>query len=74
MIIALFIDLQIFVFAEPRDACSDLTNAANLTSEHVLLVNRGTCTFGSKAKVAHKTNASAIIIINNEPGGVLCNL
>lgn len=57
-----------FVFAEPRDACADLTNAPLLTSEHVLLVNRGTCTYGQKAKFAQRTNASAIVIINNEPG------
>jgi len=57
-----------FVFAEPRDACSDLTNANILTSDHVLLVNRGTCTFGTKAKFASKTNATAVIVINNEPG------
>jgi len=57
-----------FVFAEPRDACSDLTNAEHLTSDHVLLVHRGTCTFGTKAKFAEKTNATGIIIINNEPG------
>lgn len=56
------------MFAEPRDACQDLSNAGNLTSQHVLLVARGTCTFGTKAKNANKTNASAIIIINNEPG------
>lgn len=57
-----------FVFAEPRDACNPLTNAQLLTSEHVLLVHRGTCTFGTKAKHAQLTNASAIVIINNEPG------
>ena len=57
-----------FVFAEPRDACQDLTNGHLLTNDHVLLVNRGTCTFGTKAKFSSKTNASAIIIINNEPG------
>ena len=57
-----------FVFAEPREACTDLTNAHLLTSDHVLLVNRGTCTYGQKAKIAQKTSASAIIIINNEPG------
>jgi hypothetical protein len=34
----------------------------------VLLVHRGTCTFGTKAKNAQKTNATGIIIINNEPG------
>lgn len=57
-----------FVFAEPREACTDLTNADKLTSDHVLLVNRGTCTYGQKAKIAQKTKASAIVIINNEPG------
>jgi hypothetical protein len=31
-------------------------------------VNRGSCTFGTKAKIANKTNATAIIVINNEPG------
>jgi len=57
-----------FVFAEPRDACTDLTSAEHLTSDHFLLVHRGTCTFGTKAKFAEKTKASGIIIINNEPG------
>ena len=57
-----------FVFAEPRDACSELTNAHLLTEDHILLAHRGTCTFGTKAKNAEKTNAKAIIIINNEPG------
>jgi hypothetical protein len=57
-----------FVFAEPRDACEDLTNAEHLTSDHVILAHRGKCTFGTKAKIAERTNASGIIIINNEPG------
>lgn len=57
-----------FVFAEPRDACADLENAAHLTNDHVVLVNRGTCTFGTKATIVSKTKASAVIIINNEPG------
>jgi len=57
-----------FVFAEPRDACSELTNANLLTENHVLLVNRGTCTFGTKAKNAQLTKAKAVVIVNNEPG------
>lgn len=57
-----------FVFAEPRDACEELSNADMLTEDHVLLVHRGTCTFGTKAKNAERTNATGIIIINNEPG------
>lgn len=57
-----------FVFAEPRDACTRLENGDLITQDHILLVNRGTCTFGQKAKVAQSTNASSVIIINNEPG------
>ena len=57
-----------FVFAEPRDACEELTNAAQLTSDHVVLVNRGTCTYGQKSKNVQSAGASAVVIINNEPG------
>jgi hypothetical protein len=57
-----------FVFAEPRDACSDLENAEHLTSDHVIIANRGKCTFGTKALTVSKTAASGLIIINNEPG------
>ncbi len=58
-----------FVFAEPRDACGPLTNGDKLTSDDVVLANRGTCTYGTKAKnVQQSSKASAIIIINNEPG------
>jgi hypothetical protein len=57
-----------FVFAEPRDACERLTNSDFITSDHILLAHRGTCTFGTKAKIAQESGASAILIINNEPG------
>lgn len=57
-----------FVFSEPRDACQELTNADLLTEEHVILANRGNCTFGTKAKFAKNTKAKAIVILNNEPG------
>lgn len=57
-----------FVFPEPRDGCSEVENAAIYTSDHVLLMKRGNCTFGTKAKLAAKTAASGVIIINNEPG------
>jgi len=57
-----------FVFAEPRDACGPLTNADKLTADMVVLANRGTCTYGTKAKNVMQTSATAIIIINNEPG------
>jgi hypothetical protein len=58
-----------FVFAEPRDGCSEITNADSITKDHVVLVHRGICTFGSKAKnIQERTKASGLIIINNEPG------
>jgi hypothetical protein len=56
-----------FVFAEPRDACSTLLNTG-LTADHVIIANRGNCTFGSKAKIVKDSPATAIIVINNEPG------
>ena len=59
---------KIFVFPEPRDGCSEIENAAIYTSNHVLLLKRGSCTFGTKARFAAKTAASGAIIINNEPG------
>ena len=39
----------------------------------MFLVPRGNCTFGTKAKNAHKTKASAILIINNEPVSNICH-
>ncbi len=57
-----------FIFPVPRDACSDIENSDKITENMVFLVPRGNCTFGTKAKNAHKTRASAILIINNEPG------
>lgn len=57
-----------FVFAEPRDACEPLVNAKQLTDEYVVLANRGTCTYGQKAKNVQGAGASAVVIINNEPG------
>lgn len=57
-----------FVFAEPRDGCDAYTNSHLITPEHIVFANRGRCTYGTKAKLAQAANASAIIIINNEPG------
>ena len=57
-----------FIFANPRDGCEPIQLSHPLNSSYVLLVHRGTCTFGTKAKNAQNANASAIVIINNEPG------
>ena len=59
---------KFFVFPEPRDGCSDIEDPARYTSNHILLLKRGNCTFGTKARIAAKTSASGAIIINNEPG------
>lgn len=59
---------KIFVFAEPRNACSELTNGHLFTADHVVLAHRGVCTYGTKATIVSHTKASAIVIINNEPG------
>ena len=57
-----------FIFPEPRDGCQEFTNSHLFDETFVLLVNRGNCTFGTKAKNAVKTKASGLIIVNNEPG------
>ena len=62
------LERKIFVFPEPRDACTEILNPGEYTVDYVLLVHRGNCTFGTKAHIAARTAASAIIIINNEPG------
>jgi len=59
---------KVFVFPDPRDACEEIKNPEYYTEDHVLLVNRGKCTFGTKAKNAQKTKATGIVIVNNEPG------
>lgn len=65
-----------FVFAEPRDGCGALTLPSIVTAEGaavapadvVVLVHRGTCSFGIKANHAHDAGVSALVIVNNEPG------
>jgi hypothetical protein len=59
---------KMFVFAEPRDACTELTNLEPITADHVVLVKRGSCTFGQKALNVRKTLARVMVVINNEPG------
>ncbi|KAL5722215.1 hypothetical protein ACHQM5_005761 [Ranunculus cassubicifolius] len=47
------------VLADPPDACTTLKN------ETVVLVQRGTCSFTTKAKLAQDAGASAIIVKND---------
>ena len=46
------------------DGCSALTNAANIAGR-IALVERGTCTFQTKAFNAQSAGATAVIIYNN---------
>ncbi|CAG7904405.1 unnamed protein product [Brassica rapa] len=60
--------------AEPLDACSDLTNkpeqSSNGTSPFVLIV-RGGCSFEDKVRKAQRAGFKAAIIHDNEDRGIL---
>lgn len=60
--------------AEPLDACSPLTNkveqAKNGSSPFVLII-RGGCSFEDKVRRAQKAGFKAVIVYDNEDGGVL---
>lgn len=51
------------------DACEALTNAAAIAG-NIALVDRGTCTFVSKAAAIQAAGATAIIIANNAAGAL----
>jgi hypothetical protein len=50
------------------DACSPLTNAANIAGK-IALIDRGVCTFVVKVKHAQDAGAIGVIIANNASGG-----
>ena len=49
------------------DACSALVNGAQVSGK-ICLIDRGTCTFASKAKQAQNAGAIGVIIANNVAG------
>ncbi|KAF7810305.1 signal peptide peptidase-like 2 [Senna tora] len=51
------------ILSDPRDCCNPPNN--KLVGD-VIMVDRGNCTFTTKANNAEKANASAILIINNQ--------
>ncbi len=59
--------------ASTTDACSALTNAAAMAG-HVAIVDRGTCTFVSKAANVQAAGAIAMVVVDNvassAPGGM----
>ena len=55
------------IVAEPSFACGPLTNAAAVAGK-VVVVDRGACTFDTKAKNAFKAGAAVIVVANNVAG------
>ncbi|PYQ64718.1 MAG: hypothetical protein DMF53_06885 [Acidobacteria bacterium] len=53
--------------ADPNDGCCALTNAAAMAG-NICVVNRGTCTFKTKALNCQNAGAIGVIIVNNAPG------
>lgn len=53
--------------APTSDACSALVNGAAVLG-NIAVIDRGTCTFASKALIAQNNGAIAVIILNNAAG------
>ena len=53
--------------APTSDACSPLVNGAQVAG-HIAFIDRGTCTFVSKAMAAQSAGATAVLIANNVAG------
>ncbi len=51
------------------DGCTAITNAAAVAGR-IALIDRGTCTFVVKAKNAQDAGAVAVVIANNQSGGL----
>lgn len=64
----------ILYLAEPLDACTELTNKVeqlpNASSPFALVV-RGGCSFEEKVRRAQKAGFKAVIVYDNEDGGIL---
>ncbi|KAG5078000.1 hypothetical protein JHK82_056695 [Glycine max] len=64
----------VLYLAEPLDACAELTNKVeqlpNASSPFALVV-RGGCSFEEKVRIAQKAGFKAVIVYDNEEGGIL---
>lgn len=56
--------LDTLVLAEDIEACSPLTNAADIAGQ-IAVIDRGTCTFVSKVEEAQNAGAVAVVVCNN---------
>jgi Zn-dependent metalloprotease len=57
------------VLAAPVNGCTALTNAADVAGK-IALIDRGTCTFVVKVKIAQDAGAIAVLVDNNVPAGL----
>jgi hypothetical protein len=55
------------ILAQPALACSTLANAADVVGK-IAIVDRGTCTFGTKADQVQQAGAAGVIVANNVDG------
>ncbi|MBI1842531.1 MAG: S8 family serine peptidase [Verrucomicrobia bacterium] len=55
------------VATDPLDACAALRNAAKLKGK-IALIDRGTCFFSDKVRLAQNAGAIAVIMVNNVDG------
>ncbi|XP_075149717.1 ER degradation enhancer, mannosidase alpha-like 2 isoform X2 [Haematobia irritans] len=62
-----FVESEI-VLAEPIKACDDQLINAEKVRNKILVAERGDCTFVSKARLAQKSGALALIVCDNVPG------
>jgi subtilisin family serine protease len=55
------------IYASPNDACSALSNSADLKGK-IALVDRGTCFFSDKVRALQTAGAIGVIVVNNVTG------
>lgn len=61
------------VRAEPADASADLTNVDKVRG-NVVLIERGGCSFTTKARRAEEAGAASMIVVNNNKVRAICVL
>ena len=59
------------VRAEPADASADLTNIDKVRG-NVVLIERGGCSFTTKARRAEEAGAASMIVVNNNKVRFVC--
>jgi hypothetical protein len=62
------------LLASPITMCDDITGLATIYNDNqvdgntIIVAQRGSCTFGDKAILAHEIGAAGVLFINNEEG------